>query len=245
MKKYLLLSFVLIVSFIGTVYADLYTYNDESGVSHITDYPVRGDEKTYKVDALTSENNIELSAVTDAATPPFKVAFMVSEKLLNPIVQYQIDFNGDGIVDYSGSKFDDVYYTYEKEGVFHPKLTVMDNHGRSFYSSTTVTMLSKEQLEKQLKDIWEQMKSAIIAGKMETALSYFMPGIQRDYKKIFTDMGPDKIKTFFSKSKSIHLTNSYGKVANCGIMREEADGTFSYPLIFVKDNNGIWKIYGF
>lgn len=194
---------------------------------------------------LTSENSIELSAFPDNATAPYLVSFIISEKLSNSILNYQMDYDGDGIVDYSGAKFDNIRYTYKKEGIYYPKVTVIDSTGNSFSSNTTVTILSKEQLENVLKDIWEHMKSALIAGDMETALNYFMPGKQREYQERFTKLGPDKIKTIFSKIKSIHLTNSYDKVANCGVMREDADGTFSYPLRFVKDNNGVWKIYEF
>lgn len=39
MKKYVFFLLVLILAFAGTVYADIYTWEDEAGVSHITDYP--------------------------------------------------------------------------------------------------------------------------------------------------------------------------------------------------------------
>ena len=39
MKKYPVFLLALILVFTGTVYADFYTWEDESGVSHITDYP--------------------------------------------------------------------------------------------------------------------------------------------------------------------------------------------------------------
>jgi PKD repeat protein len=196
-----------------------------------------------KENILTSEDSIELSAFPDSATAPYLVSFIISEKLSNSVLNYQMDYDGDGIVDYSGAKFDNIRYTYKKEGIYYPKVTVIDSTGNSFSSNTTVTILSKEQLENVLKDIWEHMKSALIAGNMETALNYFMPGVKKEYQIMYTKAGPDKIKAYFSRIKSIHLANSYGKVANCGIMIEEADGTFSYPLTFVKDNNGVWKIF--
>ncbi|MEE9911407.1 MAG: glutaredoxin family protein [Deltaproteobacteria bacterium] len=39
MKKYWLFLLALIIVFSGKVYADIYTWEDESGISHITDYP--------------------------------------------------------------------------------------------------------------------------------------------------------------------------------------------------------------
>ena len=39
MKKYLFILLTLLLMFSGTVYADFYSWEDESGVKHITDYP--------------------------------------------------------------------------------------------------------------------------------------------------------------------------------------------------------------
>jgi hypothetical protein len=80
---------------------------------------------------------------------------------------------------------------------------------------------------------------------MDTALSYFMPGNQEKYRQIFTTLGHTKINSIFSGISSIHLAKNYEKVASCGALRAEAGGIYSYPIIFVKDHNGIWKIFEF
>lgn len=49
MKKHLFFLLALILVFAGTVYADFYTWEDESGVSHITDYPPPQNQKSKSV----------------------------------------------------------------------------------------------------------------------------------------------------------------------------------------------------
>ncbi len=201
--------------------------------------------KSITVNATIPENFITLSAYPVSGTAPLTVFFVVSENLSNTILNYQIDFNGDGITDYTGLSFDNVNYTYTVEGTYHPQVTVMDSVGNNYSSSTNVTVLSKAQLEVLLKAKWEGMKSALMAGNMDAALSYFMPGNQEKFRQIFTALGQTKINAIFSGISSIRLAKNYETVASCGAMRAEAGGTYSYPLIFVKDNYGIWKIYEF
>ena len=201
--------------------------------------------KSITVNATIPENYITLSVYPESGIVPLIVSFVISENLSNSILNYQIDFNGDGIMDYSSSTFENINYTYSSEGTYHPQVTVMDSAGNIYVGSSTVTILSKTQLEALLKAKWEGMKSALMAGDMETALSYFMPGNQEKYRQIFTAFGQTKINSIFSGISSIHLSNNYEKVASCGALRAEAGGTYSYPLIFVKDNNGIWKIFEF
>lgn len=58
MKKQLLFLLAMILAFAGTAYADFYTWEDESGATHITDYPPPQNQKNqkmkiYKQDAAT------------------------------------------------------------------------------------------------------------------------------------------------------------------------------------------------
>ena len=201
--------------------------------------------KSITVNATIPENYITLSAYPESGTTPLTVSFVVSENLSNSILNYQIDFNGDGIMDYSGSTFDNINNTYASEGTYHPKATVIDSAGNNYSNSATVTILSKTQLEALLKAKWEGMKSALLSGNVDTALSYFIDGNQDEYRAIFAGMDIATINEIFNGIQYIEVTKVYGKVASCGAIRNEAGGIYSYPLVFIQDNNGIWKILGF
>ncbi len=92
---------------------------------------------------------------------------------------------------------------------------------------------------------WEAMRTALLGGDMETALQYFV-GLNREkYREIFTEFGSDKVNRIFSGISEIRLYTLYGRVAGCGAIRTETGGTYSYPVTFVRDENGIWRIKGF
>lgn len=54
MKKHVVFLLVLILAFAGSVYADFYTWKDESGVTHITDYPPPVNKKSGDVKVFES-----------------------------------------------------------------------------------------------------------------------------------------------------------------------------------------------
>lgn len=49
MKSYWLFLLAFVIAFTATAYADFYTWEDESGVSHITDYPPPASQKSKNV----------------------------------------------------------------------------------------------------------------------------------------------------------------------------------------------------
>jgi PKD repeat protein len=190
-------------------------------------------------------NFIKLSASPASGIAPLTVSFIISATLSNSIANYQIDFDGNGTIDYNGATFDNINYTYTTEGIYHPTLTVTDSAGNSYSGTATVSIQSRSQLDTTLKAKWAAMKAALLAGNVDTALSYFIDGSQSRYRAIFTGMNSATINEIFSGISSIEVTKVNGRIASCGALRNEAGGTYSYPLIYIQDNKGIWKILGF
>lgn len=201
--------------------------------------------KSITVNAEVPANFIKLSAYPESGVQPMNVFFVVSQQLSNPIVNYQIDFDGDGVIDYEGPVFNNVNFTYTTEGIYHPGLTVTDSAGNIYTGSTTVTVQFRSRLEILLKTKWEAMKAALQAGDVDTAISYIIAGNQSQYKAIFAGMDSATINQIFSGISTIEVAKVYGNVASCGAIRNETRGVYSYPLVFVQDPNGIWKILEF
>jgi hypothetical protein len=76
-------------------------------------------------------------------------------------------------------------------------------------------------------------------------LNYFVAGVQDRYRGVFRELGDTKINSIFSNILEIRLYTVSGDSAGCGAIRRESGGLYSYPVIFVQDEKGIWKIMGF
>ena len=89
------------------------------------------------------------------------------------------------------------------------------------------------------------MRLLLLNGDIESALNYFVIASTESYNSLFTDLGPDNIITIFSGLTTLGIQSSIGQTIYCGVIREENGERYSYPVTFVKDENGLWKILGF
>ena len=186
---------------------------------------------------------VTLSANITSGIAPLQVFFSVSTSTFTP-VSYQMDFEGDGIADYTGTTFENISHTYTSEGVFYPTITVTDNQNNTYSDTIAITVLNKTEIDTLLKGKWEGMKGEMASGNTESALDYFMEGNRDRYRKIFEELG-DEVNKRLSEIIDVELYTTTGRVAQCGAIRIETGGVYAYPVTFVKDENGLWKIYGF
>jgi hypothetical protein len=88
------------------------------------------------------------------------------------------------------------------------------------------------------------MRQALIGGDIDTAMTYFVPGAQDRYRTLANDLTVD-LPARLAEIDRIELYVLEGSVVQAGAIRREAAGEFAYPVTFVKDENGAWRILGF
>ena len=133
--------------------------------------------------------------------------------------------------------------TTEGNYIFNARIT--DAIGILYEDTIAVTIMSRSELENRLGTKWDGMKSALVQGKIEMALNYFVAGVQDRYRGVFTELGDTKVNLIFSDILEIRLYSLSEGTAGCGAIRRESGGLYSYPVSFVQDEKGIWKIMGF
>jgi len=197
------------------------------------------------VQVFTTVPYITLISNITSGIPPLTVYFLVSTEIPNPVAEYQIDFEGDGVIDYTGTSFEDINHIYTTEGIYYPTLTITDDQGNIYMHTIAITVLNKAYLNNLLKAKWEGMKEALIQGDIESAVNYFISASQKQYRRIFSELSIDQINAIFTNIIDIRVDDFNDGTAECGAIRVESDGTYSYPVTFVQAENGIWKIMGF
>ena len=204
---------------------------------------------TITISADSIEEPVRLTAVPSSGIPSvstgaFTVTFEADAYVPNPVANYSWDFNGDGIVDESGSGLSEVTTGYEQTGLYFPSVTVTDTLGNAYTETTVVNVLSRDEMDNLLKGRWEGMRGKLTGGDVEGALKFFVRGSQDSYRQAFTEPGKN-LADIFSNIDEIKLHTLKGQVAECGAVRIENGIPYSYPISFVRDENGIWKILGF
>ena len=199
-------------------------------------------EITVKAD--TKGPHIRLSANITSGIPVLKTYFSLMTALPNPAAAYQMDFEGDGKIDYEGDAFEDVSYAYATEGIYYPTVTVTDDKGNIYTDSIAVTVLNREKMDALLKGKWEGMKRALAGGSIEGALKYFAKGSRQEYGEIF-ELLAAQLPVLVPEMREIDMVYVTGNVAEYYIKRFQRGVDISYFFYFVKDADGIWKIERF
>jgi hypothetical protein len=200
------------------------------------------------INTVTQQEFIRLTATPMSGildqTGILGVTFEAKAYLVNPISSYFWDFNGDGTPEITGMD-SKIVGQYQYPGLYFPRVTVTDNQGNTFMETTIVNILSREEMDSLLRAKWEGMKGAMLSGDIEVALTYFVAGSRDRYRQVFTELGSIRISSIFSSISEVKLETLYGRVAECGAIRIETGGRYSYPVTFVKNQKGLWNILEF
>jgi hypothetical protein len=66
------------------------------------------------------------------------------------------------------------------------------------------------------------------------------------YEAVFTQIiNSNTADAIYAGITDVIINTMDDQLAECWALRQESDGTHAYPVTFVKDENGIWKIMGY
>jgi len=189
---------------------------------------------------------VRLTANVTSGVVPLTVYFAISTSFVP--VSYQLDFEGDGVIDYTGTTFENISHIYEQEGTFFPTVTGKDEQGNIYSDTTAIAVLNKTELDTLLKGKWEGMKGALVSRNMEGGLMYFYDGSKESYRQAFNMILADLPK-IVSDMLGIEMIYVKDDLAKYRIRRDQnIDGTlqtFTYYIYFLRDRSGVWKINRF
>lgn len=94
------------------------------------------------------------------------------------------------------------------------------------------------------QDIWEQFKIALAAGDISQAVSFFAEVSAENYRVLFQQLQA-YLPQMASDMGELILIEHSEEMAYYDLLRQENEETYGYPVIFVIDETGQWKIYNF
>ena len=220
--------------------------------------PVGEGNSVVKAEAIDTNGGTAVTSVTVNRTPsrnPLRLAVNIDSGIgpLETVLRIDgvagtapdISYTGPGNVEFLDcSSPDSCKIKMTTEGVYAFTVTAVGYDGKTYSDRIAITVLDRAKLDALLKAKWEGMKAAVINGNLELGLSYFAYGSRDKYRAIFMDPSRN-ITARLSEITKIEIYSIKGMVAQGGGIRIESDGAYAYPLTFVRDQNGMWKIMGF
>jgi uncharacterized protein YjdB len=196
----------------------------------------------------TTPPSLLLLAAPESGIAPLTTIWQVRNQSGRPLVQFELDPTGTGSFGSPVSTFDGTQTAYATPGLFHPVLRAMDDKGVTYTATTTVNVLSRDQLDATLQTKWASMKGALGQKDVEGALAFFAPMDRERYRTIFSAMQDDlpQIAQDIANIQLIYLIENRAKYR---LRRTEVYGgqqvTLTYYVYFIQDLSGAWRIEGF
>jgi YVTN family beta-propeller protein len=196
------------------------------------------------INTADTTESLRLFVNITSGVAPLTTRFSLATSIPNPVANYQIDFDGDGVIDYTGETFENVSHTYTTEGFFYPTIIVKDDEGHTYSDTIVLTVMDKVLLDSLLKAKWEALKAALSEKDTEKALGYFVDRSKDRYGRIF-DALKDKLPAIMDTFVEFNITDYYDGIAEYEIVADEDGVLYSYPGLLVRDGSGIWKFRDF
>lgn len=195
------------------------------------------------------QDNVRLNAWPDSGVLPtggagLEITLETSTSLPSPAARYDWDFDGNGTMEQSGSDLVKVIASYQAPGLYLPSVTVTDTLGNIYKDTAVVLILSQVEMDVLLQGKWADMQTALVSGDINAALRNFEGGQESKYKRAFEKL-KGKFAGIFTAEEQLDFVSAYGSRIEYENIVTEGDKAFSYPIIFVRDENGLWKIRQF
>ena len=156
-----------------------------------------------------------------------------------------LTYTDPGAVELLESSPDEYLVRITGEGVYYFTVEVTDAENNVHTDTVAILVLDQNQLDQLLKAKWNGMKAALVAGDIQSAVTYFASDRQDAYNLVFNDLS-DQINDIISDT---------GELESLEVSHQQARYIISYPIvvnnvattagtyvIFIQDANGLWKI---
>ncbi len=123
-----------------------------------------------------------------------------------------------------------------------------EDHEKDKLTSNDAGELStqlKEEIDREVKSIWQAMKISLVNKNIDKAIEYYHDETKQKYRDMYSAFG-DKLPQLARELEDIQPIYIKENEAKYRLISKESYGgkvvDITYPVYFVKDSNGSWKI---
>ena len=185
---------------------------------------------------------VQVSASPQRGVAPLQVAFSVQSNTDDPITKTEVDFDGDGAVDFSTSDQSlPITFTYTLPGTYQARFQLTDEKGTALQKAVSIVVEDPAQVDSMLRALWSEMLTALTRGEKEKAIAFFTSTNRQKYADIFEKLLPQMTNIFQSASplEKVSLSPSVAEYAVNRVIGGENKIFFVY---FLREDDGVWRI---
>jgi hypothetical protein len=196
------------------------------------------------INAIIPENYIKITADTESGVSPLETTLRI---------QGSFSFAQDPTLTYTGPAGMEVIESptpteyrvrMTATGLYTYIVEAKDQQNNSYSDTVTVMVLNKAELDAMLQAKWGGMMGALASNDVNKAVSYFDDTTRDAYQGIFTALS-SYLPQIAQELSDIQFIQMIGASAEYDIRTIRGGTEYSFYLLFVRDQNGLWKISRF
>lgn len=192
-----------------------------------------------------TENGIRLMSAKVAEFSNRPVDFSVT---INPsvvVTQITVDFNGDGVAEFTGTdpSLIPAFYTYPQPGIYTAELRVTQAVGQPLISKVTVAAIDIVELRTRACSVYGALRARLTANDVPAAIRVFPEENRARYEVMFNALGSNR-PIFASRLGTIATGILTLQDANLSVITTENGQPRAYSVRFAQANDGVWRIEG-
>ena len=163
-----------------------------------------------------------------------------------------MDTNGDDIIDFTttgyagftpGQGSFSLNLTYSTPWVYKPVVTVTDGLGNVSTHNFVIKVYDPVLMNQMFTNLWARMLDKLRANDIPAALTSITGSMRDKYQTIFTAIQPN-LATVAGQLGTLTGGTFSMEMAEYFLVRTNTGGTQSYPLYFIRGEDGVWRIDG-
>ena len=200
------------------------------------------DEVTIRMQSPLS-GSIRFEAFPAAGRAPLTTRFATGPFPSGSV--YSLDLDSDGTIDYEGDTLTDQVFVYARPGIHVAMLRVKSADGQQLAAQTSVEVRDQAVLEARLRAVWSAFRVALSAGDAAGAASFVHSDRRVTWEEYFRQFTPDLFAATDTVFADVTLLEVGTGRAECEMMREVDGLLYSFPISFLIDVDGGWRLWQF
>jgi hypothetical protein len=209
---------------------------------------VNGSTETTSVTINTTLGGhyIRVTANIESGIAPLDT-ILTLDTSLDP-ARVSVTYTGPADVEFLSTSENEYRMRLNTEGTYFVTAQGADSAGTGYSDTIAFSVLSKEVLDTLLRAKWEGMREKLGNQNLQGALTYFTEDQREFFNKVFTALY-GQLPRIGQEMKDIQLIYVEDNAAKYRIRRNEFHAgqmvDITYYIYFVRDKDGLWRIYRF
>lgn len=195
------------------------------------------------ISAVPTDNHLKVTADRESGVAPFETSITVGGSCT--IIEHLLFPSGPGVVEFLHSSNNTYKIRITDPGLYFFAAEGVDNQNNTYKDSIAIAVSDPARVDALCRAGWENMRTALINGDIEQALTYHHGSRRTRYNEIYNALGND-LPSLVQQMREITPVKIDGQQAKYRIRQDhDIEGryfTATYYIYFSQDENGFWRI---